>query len=110
MIRLTLEAENMEQLQALILQYLGGQEPPKAAPTKKAASRKVEMPDPAPATEATPAPEVTLQQVREKLAALRADKGVDVVRGLLDSIGAKTLMEVKPDQYQTLMEAADAAS
>ena len=77
---------------------------PESRPTQKKAA-PIPVDEPAPFE----TPTYTLEQVRAELNALRVEKGVAVIRKLLTDIGCSSLVDVKPEQYPALMEAAHAA-
>ncbi len=74
--------------------------------------------EPEPAAESAPAveeakpangqPEVTLEAVREKLAALSQAGKQAEVKKLINSFGAKKLTDVPPEKYPELLAAAEA--
>lgn len=77
------------------------EEPDKSEPTPD--------PDPAPAPETTePAPTVTLEEVRAKLAKLSQAGKQAQVKALITQFGASKLTEIPAEKYAELMAAAEA--
>lgn len=57
--------------------------------------------------EKAPEKEYTLTDVRKKLSGLSSDGKTDQVRELLSKYGAKRLSEIKPEDFNALMEEAE---
>lgn len=57
--------------------------------------------------EKVPEKEYTLTDVRKKLSSLSSDGKTDQVRELLSKYGAKRLSEIKPEDFNALMEEAE---
>jgi hypothetical protein len=83
-------------------------------PAPKAKRVKAEAPiEPAPAPEVeapveAPAANVTLVQVRARLAELSSEGKKDAIKKLMADLGVSKLTEVKEEQYAELMSAAEA--
>lgn len=73
-------------------------------PTQETSTPESE-PDKAPST--TPAPTVTLEQVRAKLAAISQSGKQSEVKKLLNDFGAKKLTDIPAEKYAELMAAAE---
>ena len=68
-----------------------------AAPQKEEEQKEEKAPD----------KEYTLTDVRKKLSGLSSDGKTDQVRELLSKYGAKRLSEIKPEDFNALMEEAE---
>lgn len=73
--------------------------------TKKAEAPKVEEP----ATETKAAEPATRDQAGKALTTLANKKGRDAAMNVLTNVGAKTLGEVKPDDYAAVITACELA-
>lgn len=77
--------------------------------TATAAPQEVHaQPEPAPASPSEPAPALTLEAVRAKLAALSQAGKQAQVKELIASMGAAKLTDIKAEQYADLMTKAGA--
>ncbi len=79
-------------------------EPKAKKPAAPAPAPEVEAPAPAPA----PAANVTLVQVRARLAELSSEGKKDAIKKLMADFGVSKLTEVPEEKYSELMTAAEA--
>jgi len=107
MITVTFSPESERQVAALaqaMMAYLGATPPPAEdeAPKAPRKTKKAEAPV------ETPAPDVTLEQVRAKLTELSQGGKAADVKSLIAKFGAAKLTDIKPDNYAAILADAEA--
>jgi hypothetical protein len=77
-------------------------------PAESVEKPKAKKPAPTPEVVEAPAANVTLVQVRARLAELSSEGKKEAIKKLMADLGVSKLTEVKEEQYAELMSAAEA--